>query len=329
MDKLEKVSWGIIGCGNVTEVKSGPAFDLIDNSKLVAVMRRNASLAEDYAKRHGVPKWYSDADDLINDPDINSVYIATPPNSHAEYAIKAAEKGKHVYVEKPMALNPDECMAMIEACEKNDVHLFVAYYRRALPKFLKVKELLTNGKIGDPLFVNIKLYHTPQKEDYDKGNLPWRVIPEISGGGYFVDLASHQFDLLNFLLGDYKDASGTTKNFLGLYEAEDFVSAQYEFKSGVVGTGTWFFGAIDGSEVDEIEIIGTSGTITFSTFDTTPVYLRNDSGLEKIESDFPENIQHPLIQSIVKTLTEGEDNPCNGIDGIVSNVILSKILKSD
>ncbi|MCX6333190.1 MAG: Gfo/Idh/MocA family oxidoreductase, partial [Bacteroidia bacterium] len=81
------INWGIIGCGNVTEVKSGPAFNKVNNSRLIAVMRRDAVLAEDYASRHNVPKFYTDASKLINDPEINAVYIATPPSSHAEYAL--------------------------------------------------------------------------------------------------------------------------------------------------------------------------------------------------------------------------------------------------
>ena len=139
---MSKIGWGIIGCGDVTEVKSGPGFQKANNSELVAVMRRNDELAKDYARRHNVPRWYDDAEKLINDPDVNAVYVATPPSNHKQYTLMAAEAGKPIYVEKPMALNAKECSEMIEACKTAGVPLFVAYYRRALERFLKIKELI-------------------------------------------------------------------------------------------------------------------------------------------------------------------------------------------
>ena len=139
--KMKTIRWGIIGCGDVTEVKSGPGFQNSKNSQLVAVMRRSGALAKDYALRHNVPKWYDDAQKLINDPDVDAVYIATPPAFHKEYTLKCAQAGKPVYVEKPMARNFEECMAMIEACENAGVPLFIAYYRRALDRFNKVKRI--------------------------------------------------------------------------------------------------------------------------------------------------------------------------------------------
>ena len=139
---MKSVRWGIIGCGDVTEVKSGPGFQKARNSELVAVMRRNAKLAEDYAIRHGVSRWYDNADALIHDPGVDAVYIATPPDSHKDYALAVARAGKPAYVEKPMALNYSECLAMIQAFEQAGVPLFTAFYRRALPRFLKIKSML-------------------------------------------------------------------------------------------------------------------------------------------------------------------------------------------
>ncbi len=155
---MEEIKWGIIGCGDVTELKSGPAFNKAEQSQLVAVMRRNAEKAADYAKRHGVPKWYSDADQLINDPEVNAIYVATPPDTHAMYAIAAMKAGKPVYVEKPMARSYAECREMIRVSEETGMPLLVAYYRRTLPAFLKVKELVDGGAIGQPLTVNIRLH---------------------------------------------------------------------------------------------------------------------------------------------------------------------------
>jgi len=270
---MQKIKWGMIGCGDVTEVKSGPAFSNVPDSELVAVMRRNAEKAEDYAKRHNVPRWYSDADKLINDPEINAVYIATPPDSHCEYTLRVAATGKPIYVEKPMARSYDECQRMIDACDKANVPLFVAYYRRALPDHLKVKELLDSGAIGEVRFVNIRLYWpTNWQIDLSKGDLPWRVDPEIAGGGYFFDLASHSFDFLDFIFGPVKKAAGLVANQAGLYKAEDIVAANFEFESGVIGSGVWCYSIDETSRTEVTEIVGATGRITYHSFSTVALF---------------------------------------------------------
>ena len=227
---MHDINWGIIGCGNVTELKSGPAFNKVEHSHLVAVMRRNADLAKDYALRHNVPKYYSDADLLINDADINAVYVATPPDTHASYAIAAMKAGKAVYVEKPMARTYAECQEMIRVSEETGMPLFVAYYRRSLPAFLKVKSLIEDGVIGKPLSVNIRLLKSASNNDQKEELQSWHVNPNIAGGGYFYDLASHQLDYLDFILGPIKDAKGIAQNLGGLYQAEDMVSAVFTFQ---------------------------------------------------------------------------------------------------
>ncbi len=296
------VNWGIIGCGNVTELKSGPAFNKVEHSKLVAVMRRNAALAEDYAKRHGVPKWYSDANELINDPEVNAVYIATPPDTHASYAIAAMKACKPVYVEKPMARNYQECQEMIRVSEETGMPLFVAYYRRTLPAFLKVKELIADGIIGKPLTVNVRLHKSVPERDLKPKTQFWHVNPEIAGAGYFYDLGSHQFDYLDFLFGPITEVHGFAKNIAGYYSAEDTVSASFSFDSGVTGIGSWCFVVAKGNEDDIIEISGTKGKITFSSFQHGDVQLTTPEGTISFNFKNPENIQHHLIQQVVQEL---------------------------
>lgn len=152
---MQHINWGIIGCGDVTELKSGPAFNKVPNSSLVAVMRRDASRAEDYAKRHGVPRWYSDAGKLIYDPGVNAIYVATPPSSHKEYTLAAISAGKPVYVEKPMTLNHEDALLMAHAAAENKVKLVVAHYRREQPYFKKIKELLEDKVIGETRFARL------------------------------------------------------------------------------------------------------------------------------------------------------------------------------
>ena len=259
------VKWGIIGCGDVTEIKSGPAFQKVDNSELVAVMRRNGEKAADYAKRHHVPKWYDDAEKLIHDPDINAIYVATPPSTHAAYAIKSMKAGKPVYVEKPMAMNVDECQQMIDTSKKTGVPLFVAYYRRVLPLFVKLKGLMDMNAIGDVKMINLIL-HLPAKPEELEGEAGWRVDPSISGGGHFHDLAAHQLDYLDYIFGPIKEVKGVATNQAGLYPTEDVVSAVFQFESGVLGTGSWCFTVPEKQAMDVTEIVGSKGKISFSFF---------------------------------------------------------------
>jgi len=320
---MHKVRWGIIGCGDVTEIKSGPAFQKVAGSQLVAVMRRNGNLASDYAKRHNVPKWYDNADKLINDPDVDAVYIATPPSSHKEYTLAVANAGKPVYVEKPMSLNYNDCLEMVDACKSANVPLFVAYYRRALPKFLKVKELIDNGFIGDVRAVNIRLYKPPPEKD-PSGEYNWRTNPAIAGGGYFCDLASHQIDILQYYLGDIISADGIRLNQAKLYEAEDTVAASFLFPNEVIASGLWNFNAH--KSIDKTEIIGEEGRIIFPTFEKDPILLETKNDIKKINIDNPKNIQISLIQKIVDDLLGKGSSPSTGETASKTNWVMDKIL---
>ncbi|HET6541479.1 MAG TPA: Gfo/Idh/MocA family oxidoreductase [Chryseolinea sp.] len=323
--KLEEVRWGIIGAGDVCEVKSGPAMNKIKHSKLVAVMRRNGAKAKDYAERHNVDKWYDDADKLIHDPDVNVIYIATPPGSHEEYTLKAAKAGKPVYVEKPMARTHKECLTMVEACQRANVPLFTAYYRRRLPNFLKIQSILKDGIIGDIRYVNILLNKTLQPDivwasGHDDN---WRIVPEISGGGYFFDLASHQLDIMDFLFGPIQNAQGVARNQANLYTAEDIVMGTFHFDGGIVGQGTWCFTTSKISDKEVTTIVGSKGQVSFPFFSDHSVTLEVE-GKEKevMKFDIPVNIQQPLIQSIVDELRGDGKCPSTGVSGARTNRVM-------
>jgi predicted dehydrogenase len=319
------INWGIIGCGNVTEVKSGPAFSKVQDSRLIAVMRRDGSLAKDYAKRHNVPKFYTNAKDLINDKDINAVYIATPPGSHPEYAIAAIKEGKPVYIEKPMAINYKECEKILKASEKFKVPVFVAYYRRALPGFLLVKQLIDNGSIGKVRFLQMQLFKFPS-DDEKSGKLPWRVDPKISGGGHFFDLACHQLDYLDFVFGPVQKVKSIVLNHAGLYTAEDFVTAEFTFNNNIVGTGTWCFSTAKGDGRDSIEIFGEKGSIKFSTFSFIPIVLINESGHHEFINERPEHVQYNLIEKVVQSLEGKGSSPSTGISASRTCRIMDEIV---
>ena len=324
---MNNINWGIIGCGDVTELKSGPAFNKVGHSKLVAVMRRNAEKAADYAKRHGVAKWYSDAGLLISDPDVNAVYVATPPDTHALYAIAAMRAGKPVYVEKPMARNLQECKEMIRVSEETGMPLLVAYYRRTLPAFLNVKELVDTGTIGKPLTVHICLHKSYGQKDQFPEKQDWHVNPEISGGGHFFDLASHQFDYLDFVFGPITEVHGMAKNIAGYYAAEDTVSAVFAFESGVTGTGSWCFVVDPANEEDVIEITGTKGKLRFACFQHGEVSLTTSEGSKGYFFQNPENISHFLIRQVVGELRGEGKCVSTGISAARTNWVLEEITK--
>jgi 1,5-anhydro-D-fructose reductase (1,5-anhydro-D-mannitol-forming) len=322
---MKTIRWGIIGCGNVTEVKSGPGFQLAQGSQLVAVMRRDEALAKDYAHRHGVPKWYADAQALIHDPEVDAVYIATPPDSHAVYTIAAARAGKSVYVEKPMALNSAECREMIAACQAAGTPLFVAYYRRALPRFLKAKELLDSGAIGEVRFVEILL--TQPIETHPPGQLPWRLRPEIAGGGFFVDLASHTLDFLDFVLGPVNRVRGFARNQAGAYPAEDIVSGAFEFQNGVHAIGTWCFCSFE--TADRITFVGSNGQVTLSTFGNEPVQLETPTDTQAFDLPNPTHIQQPLIQQVVNELLGIESCVSTGASALRTTWVMDQLLREN
>jgi predicted dehydrogenase len=321
---MDTVRWGIIGCGDVTEVKSGPAFQKVPCSQLVAVMRRDAARAADYAARHDVPTWYSDADQLINDPNVSAVYVATPPDTHAFYAKKAIEAGKPVYIEKPMCRTYTECLEVNTLAAEKGVKVFVAYYRRTLPNFGKVKELIDSGEIGEVRMVTIQLWkHQNEKEGAE---MHWHVDPSVGGGGHFYDLASHQFDCLDFLLGPIAAVKSIVKNQSKIYSAEDILSVAFEFENGVVGSGSWCFNSGEINDRDTIEIIGTKGRIEFSTFGFIPVKLVTLAAEKSFDFPKPNHVQQNLIEQVVNDILDDDTSVSTGESGARTNKILEEIV---
>jgi predicted dehydrogenase len=308
------INWGIIGCGDVTEVKSGPAFNKVPNSKLIAVMRRNAEKAKDYAQRHGVEKWYSDADKLINDPDVNAIYVATPPLSHEEYAIKAMRAGKPVYVEKPMAFNAAAAEKIEEVAKETQVKVSIAHYRRQQPLFLKIKELLEQKLIGDVQLADMKIYQPHQSPMIVQTETNWRTDPSISGGGLFYDLAPHQLDLMLYFFGQAKKVSGISFNASNYYNADDTASGQILFERNVLFNGSWRFTSYE--RKDHCEIIGSKGKISFSVFDHNPLVIEKEGKQTVMKFDKFQHVQQPMIQKVVEYFLGQSPNPCSASEGV-------------
>ncbi|GGA66217.1 oxidoreductase [Flavobacterium palustre] len=317
------IRWGIIGCGDVTEKKSGPAYQKTEGFEIVAVMRRDAEKAADYAKRHGISKFYSDADALINDPEVDAVYIATPPDSHKLYGLKVAEAGKICCIEKPLAPSYEDSKAIYEAFQKKDIPLFVAYYRRSLPRFKQIKKWLEANSIGQIRHINWHLSKPASAQDLS-GFYNWRTDAAIAKGGYFDDLASHGLDLFNYLLGNIKEVSGISVNQQNLYSAKDALAACWLHENGITGTGSWNFGTA--TREDKVIIYGSQGTIEFSIFDENPVILNNENGKIELFIEHPENVQLHHVQQMKEQLLEQRAHPSNGESAKHTSWVMDRIM---
>ena len=324
---MKQINWGFIGCGEVTEKKSGPAFNEVEGSQVVAVMSRSENKARSYAERHHVRKWYKDASELIEDPDVNAVYIATPPSSHATFAIMAMRAGKPCYIEKPLAASYNDCIRINRISEQTGVPCFVAYYRRYLPYFQRVKEIIESGTIGNVVNVQVRFSVPPRDLDFQSGKeMPWRLQPDIAGGGYFYDLAPHQIDLLQNLFGVITRAHGYPANRAHLYQAEDTLSACFFFESGIPGSGSWCFVGHESAKEDCIEVIGEKGSLSFSVFTYQPIEVITSEGKNLITVPNPPYVQLPLIKSVIQHLQGIGKCDCTSVSATAVNWVLDRVL---
>lgn len=322
--KKNLIRWGIIGCGDVTEVKSGPAFKKTKGFQVVAVMRRDPVKVKDYAERHSIKKYYVNADELINDKEVDAVYVATPPDTHKYYGIKVAEAGKPCCVEKPMTPSYKESLALSQAFIKKGLPLFVAYYRRSLPRFKQVKAWIENDEIGQVRHIRWNLNKSPGKSDLS-GAYNWRTDPKVAPGGYFDDLASHGLDLFTYLLGNIKEVYGISLNQQGLYQAKDTVTACWLHDKGTTGSGNWNFGS--GMNEDRVIISGSTGQIEFSIFDDNPLIIKNRESAREVYIENPVNIQVYHVEDMRNHLLKANfKHPSSGVSGAHTSWIMDKIL---
>lgn len=319
---MNVIRWGMIGCGDVAEVKSGPGFQKAEGSALVAVMRRDRAKAEDFARRHGVPRVHDEAEALISDPGVDAVYIATPPSTHCELALKVAAAGKPCLVEKPMAMNHAECLLMIEAFRSAGHPLWVAFYRRALPRFLKVRELLREGAIGRVTSVHV---YVSDPLAVGQGAQAWRFNPDIAGAGLFLDLASHYFDIIDFLAGRITAVSGFAINTGGSYAAEDVTAAAFQIGENLVGTGIWNFNAPE--SVDSMTFTGSEGQLTTAVRADADVTVMRGGQQNIYRFRNPPHVHQPLIQTIVDELRGRVRCESTGESGARASWVMERCLE--
>ncbi len=260
------IRWGVIGVGDIANKRVAAALQADERSELVAVCRRSKAELDAFADQYEVQARFRDAFELLATPEIDAVYIATPVDCHCPQTIAAAEAGKHVLVEIPMALAPDECSRMIDACAAANVALGVAYYRRFYPVVGRAAELIKSGKLGRVLSIAC-VTGNPNRFPSDD----WRVVLARGGGGPLMDIGSHRLDLFAQLMGDVTSIKSSLIHSPD-YEAEQAATVTLQFASGAHGVLQCYFGTAN--TPDRLEIIGTDGRITIEDLNQRRIVIR-------------------------------------------------------
>jgi predicted dehydrogenase len=311
---METLKWGLIGCGDIAQRRVAPALRDLPTCELLAVTRARPNLAESFANQFGAKKWYTTWQDLLADRDIDAVYIATPVHLHAAQTIAAAEAGKHVLVEKPMAMNVTECDEMIAACRTNNVKLGVAYYRRFYPVVERIKTVINSGEIGKPVLVQIDAFEWFDPEP----NHPryWLLEKQLAGGGPMMDFGCHRIELLVNVFGPVRHVTSIVSNVVFDREVEDTAVALIQFESGPCAVLSVTHAASEPR--DTLAIFGTRGSIAISVLNHGEMRIRTGAG-ERDESHPPaSNTHHPLIEDFVEAVLNGREPR---VDGEIGRVV--------
>lgn len=327
--KVDEVRWAFIGCGNVAEKKSGPAFQKIEGSRVIGVFRRDQEKAIDYARRHGIAKVYENIDQLLNDPEVNAVYVATPHSLHKPYALMVAEAGKACYVEKPLGISYKDAFEIYEAFHRKGLPLFVAFYRRKLPPFVWLREFLLRGHLGRITGGELKFIRSVRPHEKDPATLPWRLKPEISGGGYLFDLGPHAIDYLLYVFGKITVINTIHENRGGFYQAEDYTLAHFILDDGIPFEAEWNFAAPEGQSADYIRFIGEKGSVEMPFFGPYPIKVHLNKKDYSFRIDPPVHVQQPLLETIVgELLGRSVQCPSTGFTALETNRVLEEIVKA-
>lgn len=322
------VNWGIIGCGDVCEIKSGPAFHNVDHSRLVAVMRRDLAKAADFAQRHHVPRFYNEAAALINDAEVNAIYIATPPLSHEAYAIEAMKAGKHVYIEKPVTTDAGACERLTKFAHSCKLRVSVAHYRRGLPLFNKVRTLIRERAIGNVRVIRLTTLQPEKSNIIIQTEENWRVQPDISGGGLFHDLSPHQLDIVYWIFGAPREVNCKSVNQSRRYDAPDMTLLNATYDNNIVLTGVWAFNVTPSAAQDSCEIIGDTGMLRFAFFRPSTLEIIRETGTEVLTMNYPVNIQEPMIAAVTNFFRGEGINPCSLEEALVVMRMIDKAKES-
>lgn len=317
---MSNIRWGIVGCGDVVRRRVAAAIQADPNSTLLAACRRNEDELAAFCKQFNVEQSYTNAADLIDNHDIDAVYIATPVSDHVTQTLLAARAEKHVLVEKPMAISVEECDQMIDECDRRNVTLGVAYYRRFYPVVERIRAAIAGGEIGTPLACSVvtatPLDMQPGSDGY------WRADPQKSGGGSLMDVGSHRVDLLVDLFGKVRSVKAHCSSIDTSYKAENVAGATIQFQSGVLANLMCLFGTP--VDPDEFTIIGTKGRITSRPLNGGQLEIQMATETKNESHPPAANFNTPLIADFVAAIAEKRKPKISGEAGRLANDVLER-----
>ncbi len=324
---MKYIKWGIICHEETSEVEKVRTFGEIEGSSIVAIMSNQEKHAEDMASRLNAGKWYSDAQELIEDEEVNAIYIASSPSTHATYSIMSMKAGKPVFVNSPLAADYDDCIRINRISTETGIPCYVAYYHRNLPCVQKVREIIAKGLIGD--VVNVRLIYSCQQQNLPQthGNSFLLSAPHAAGHyDYFYKLASHQLDLLQHVFGIIIEANGIISDNIALTEQNMSVNACYKFENGLTGNASWCLSGHSLTPEDEIMVIGNKGQLTFPVFRNVPIELVTSEGTVSFPTDNPSDMRLPLIKNVIEDLQGFNVCLSTSVSATPVNWVLDRIL---
>jgi len=317
------IGWGVLGCGDITDKRGAPAINAQENSRLVSFQSRSEALAKEFAHRHGAGRWTTRRDVLLADPEVTAVYVATEHHRHCEDVVAAAEAGKHVLCEKPMANSVADCRRMIEACRANGVALQIAYYRRYYPKLIRMKELLDGGAIGRPVNAQVHFGSRVPLQDVTPRN--WRLNAALSGGGALVDTGSHRLDLLCWMLGEPERVAAFAEIQELPIEAPDQETLLIRMVNGVhVGTSHSYRAPSE----DRFDLFGTEGLLSATSVDGPTLRLVANGREECWELPRHANVHFPLFDDFARRIGSGQPPRYTGEDGVLASRVIEAAYES-
>jgi predicted dehydrogenase len=308
---MTQLRFGLIGAGDIAQKRVAPALRDSTLCEFVAVARADASRAAAFAAEFGAARWHAEWRGLIADPDVQAVYVATPVHLHAEQAIAAAEAGKHVLCEKPMALDVDGCDRMIAACRASGVRLGVAYYRHFYPIVLRIKDLLAAGEIGDSVYAQINAFEWVDLPADDPR--AWFLKRELSGGGPMFDFGCHRLEVLTHLFGPVRGVTGMLANVLFDRDVEDTAAALLQFERRVCASVTVTHAAAEA--LDTLDIYGSRGSIHVANLNRGELTIRQGTAGRTERHAPATNFHQPLIDDFARAVAEHRDPAVSGAIG--------------
>ena len=316
------IRWGFLGCGKVVRTKSGDAFRNVPNSTIEVIRRRNLDAAKESAEYFGAPYWCDRIEELLAS-EIDAVYIATPPGLHYEQAMACLNAGKAVYLEKPFARNYTEAKQLTGAFEEAGVPLYIGHYRRALPRFLKIREMLKSNIIGDVTDIDFYLNRIFSQKEADNS---WLYNPVLSGGGKYYDIAPHTVDIIQFLFGNITEVQGSARNLGVGCPLENVVEMTFVTEKGVNGKAR--FCCVADEKSDRMHVTGTKGTMEFSVHGKTDVIVKDENGtiLEQFDLPDPKAVEESMVQSVVEDLLGISKCESKAKDVLVTYEIIDEVL---